>query len=229
MLFPDILKPYYLIFLASMIFSIFAFTSILISYYSLLFFNEIGTEHHITNNPISSEDTVSQKNSSDEKQFIPKKITIGYDKTLLKYYLKITFLNNLDKSSEIEEIQYYNKLLKPYSNWFAFCVAKKLNVKLSHIDIASIKFRMAELWNKNANIELKQQNLFVSDFTYFELGLNKENIFINDADFFKLKYIIRDGLYNYIKSLKSSPLLEINEKITKDELSNIIFDLILQI
>jgi hypothetical protein len=124
-------------------------------------------------------------------------------------------LNLKDKfKKEYIETNQNPKLLQPLLYWLLFSYAKKVNVMLTHQDIAIAKFRMVDYWNKESNFKLNQELLFFNESGHFEFKINQQNIFLNDATFFKSKLSFKDIFRKYFICFVT------NEDKTTYQLSN---------
>lgn len=209
LLFPNFFKNAYPYLLIATLFSITSFGTFNILYFSLLYFRK-GSDSQMNLG-------FDQKEIAAQEFKVLNQISIGYDQQLSKYYIRIAYEDPTSHET-IKETQYFNKILKPYSHWVAFSIANKLNVKLNQEDIASIKFRMIELWNKKAKNKLKQDDLFNNDTGLFSFKTEPDQVEINDLDFFSTKFSIRDAVFSFNKSFEKFLKSSSTKKSNRDEL-----------
>jgi len=204
-IFPEQFKSLYLIALLSLLLGLVYLIFITISYAGMLLQeNQLGF--------FESEKEVSL----DSKEMLPLAVTVGFNEQAKTYFIRITFSdNNSDSNKDIEISS--TKLLQPYANWVLFAIAKQNNIALSHADLAIVKFRMIEYWNKNSKVQISQEKLFVNDRGYFELNLPETNVKIENTTILKSKYIIRETVYRYVDSFSRHIELPVKGKLSKDE------------
>lgn len=204
-IFPEQLKSFYLIALISLLLGLIYLIFITISYAGMLLQEiQVGIIKIENEEPLAS------------KEMLPIAITVGFNEQNKTYFIRITFSdNNSDNNKDIEITS--TKLLQPFANWVLFVIAKQNNIALSHPDLAIVKFRMIEYWNKNSNVHISQDKLFVNDRGYFELNLQETNVNIENTTVLKSKYIIRETVYRYVDSFSRHIELTVKGKISKDE------------
>jgi hypothetical protein len=124
----------------------------------------------------------------------PVGLVVGYDEERKAYYLKITF-QSVD--GESEDTIFMKKLFKPFANWLAFAAAGLAESTLEHTDMAMIKFRMVELWNKQSTLPLTQDILFHGDGGKFEILIPAEHIQINQGNFLISRFTIKENFKEF--------------------------------
>lgn len=195
-IFPDVFKPFYMGALIILLLGLVFFNFVCVAYFGMV---------HMEMKEILQIDSQKEKPT----EYFPEKITIGFDSETRHYFVRILFLNSRDKK-EINEISVNSsKLLQPFANWVLFAIAKKHNVKLSHMDLSTTKFRMVEFWNKDSDIKLTQEALFNNDRGMFDLKLDSENIHFENLKFLYSKFIIREAVIKHEDSFK-----ELKERIS---------------
>jgi hypothetical protein len=125
-----------------------------------------------------------------------ERLNIGYDDSKRHYFISIGFKFS-EKSDIQDHIVVTSKLLLPFANWILFAIAKKHNVKLSHVDLSTTKFRMVEFWNKESAVRITQENLFNNDRGNFDLKMDTENIHLENLKFLHSKFIIREAIIKH--------------------------------
>lgn len=128
-------------------------------------------------------------------------VEVGYDESEKHYFISMTFESPINKQQYVESVT-LSKLLKPFANWVSFVIARSVNAKLGHDDIAIIKFRMVQLWNKYADTKLTQDDLFHNDLGRFELKVSSDYVALSNEKFLHSRYLIRSSFEEF-KSLFS--------------------------
>lgn len=136
-------------------------------------------------------------------------LKIGYNEGEKFYLVTLKFKN--DSDDVLESTIRLKKLLKPFTNWVVFSLARKADTQLSHEDIATIKFRMVELWNKNADIEISQDLLFHNDSGRFELHDMAEGVEISNVSFLTSRYAIRESFKEFESCFSNDNLNQLTE------------------
>jgi len=203
-LFPQQTQHYYFVSLIVLIVGITFFTFVSIAYYTLL------SLEMKTNN---SEELVAMKNN--DLQICS--LHLGFEKTKKVYFIEIEFIQGELRFNERIENR---KILLPFSNWILFSVAKKLNVKLLHPDIALIKFRMVEYWNKDSETKINQEILFTNDLGLFEFNFDQHEIEIANLNELETKHIVVEAIQKTIDNF--AVLFPESEKSLLD--ARVIFD-----
>ena len=121
---------------------------------------------------------------------------VGYREMEKVYFIKLTFRSVNTQNVFTEEVT-VSKLLKPFANWVVFVLARKVNSKLTHSDMAITKFRMVEFWNKYADTKLSQESVFHNDTGRFELKISDKNVSLVDPEFLHSRYLIRTTLTEF--------------------------------
>jgi hypothetical protein len=189
-IFPDIFKPFYMGALITLLLGLVFFNFVSVAYFGMV---------HMEMKEILQIDSQKQKPS----EYFPEAITIGFDNVTRNYFVRILFHSSGDKN-ETKVISVNSaKLLQPFANWVLFGLAKKHNVKLSHIDLSTTKFRMVEFWNKESDIKLTQDALFNNDRGMFDLKLDTENIHFENMKFLYSKFVIREAVIKHEDSFKN--------------------------
>jgi hypothetical protein len=185
-IFPEQLRPFYPFALLTMLVCLNAFILISSIYFAqqIVRFPSTGFVSGTENEGIS---TVSG-------------IKIGFNPADKKYYLRLTFSNSITGKEQFTEEVVSGKLLQPFVNWVVFALAKEHGIKLTHPDIALNKFRMVELWNKQSDFSITQEQLFNNDRGHFELSAECENVFLQDKNTFRSKYIVRESILKHKES-----------------------------
>lgn len=160
--------PQLVLFLVSLVFFIF----VAFSYYS--FYEEPAT-------------TVAVENL-----FKLTGIRIGYNSIRKECLLTLCFTDQNGK--DVEDTIESKKILQPFANWVVFALSKEKGVKLWHMDIATIKFRMVEYWNKSSRYQINQDMLFTNYGGKFDLELDAAYIQLEQREILKNKFIIRESI-----------------------------------
>lgn len=150
--------------------------------YFLLYFSIVKNSKSINlyeNNPLLEQEVIAVN-----------KIEFSFNETTKNYELKLTVLDNFKKESVIT--QSYNKLMKPLAHWVLFSLSRKKNVYLSENDISVTKFRMIEFFNKDSELKINQDQIFINNGGSFSLKLDSENIIINNPEVFKKSFIFQE-------------------------------------
>lgn len=200
LLFPDLLRPYYAFGLISVFLGI-----VLLGVLSILFFTfELKAGQLQSPLPASAESEPAVSYS----ELSPVGLSLGYDEKKKMYFLRITFSGPEDTS---EDTVYLKKLLKPFANWLVFAAAGRKSVKLEHEDMAMIKFRMVEFWNKNSGYPITQEDIFHNDGGRFELTVPAGNIHIAQGDFLSSRYMIRENFKEFSSSFSPQMLESLSD------------------
>ena len=132
-----------------------------------------------------------------------RRLKVGHSDSL-HYYVEITFAAKGDEQDIKTEYVSANKMLQPYLNWLMFAIAGKLKIPLSHADMALIKFRMVEYWNKDATIQINQMDLFSADLGNISLELDDSNIELDGLEKLLSKYAFSEVLLKFEESFIAS-------------------------
>jgi hypothetical protein len=200
LLFPEIFRPYYGFGLISVFLGI-----VLLGVLSILFFTfELKAGQLQSPLPASAEPEPAVSYS----ELSPVGLSLGYDEKKKMYFLRITFSGPEDT---VEDTVYIKKLLKPFANWLVFATAGRKSVKLEHEDMAMIKFRMVEFWNKNSGYPITQEDIFHNDGGRFELTVPAGNIHIAQGDFLSSRYMIRENFKEFSSSFSPQMLESLSD------------------
>ena len=82
--------------------------------------------------------------------------------------------------------------MKPLAHWVLFSLSRRKNVFLSENDISVTKFRMVEFFNKDSELKINQEQIFINNGGSFSLKLDSENITINNPEVFKKSFIFQE-------------------------------------
>jgi hypothetical protein len=197
-IFPSVMKPFYYHALLIMLFGLVFFNYVAISYFSM-FYIEITEIERI------------EQHSEEKENYKPTKVHLGYDSISKSYFIEIEFSQLTAGNTEVERVV-LQKLLRPFTNWVLFALAKKAKIKLSHPDIPTTKYRMVEIWNKNAQLQLNQHEIFANDSGNFELQIDATNIQFSSSDLLKNKYMMRETILQYTDSIQAQTSLSSNHK-----------------
>jgi hypothetical protein len=213
-IFPDQLKPYYLGALLLLLLGLIFFNLITIAYYSML-----GYELHASN--IARIQNGDQESTAEIK-LLPEHITVGFNDSRKEYFVRIRFVSPDDTTISKEEEVVSTKILQPFANWVLFSLARKKEIKLSHVDLSTVKFRMVEFWNKESNTKLTQEQLFNNDRGMVDLKIALTDVIILNPDFLKSKFIIRESIIKHAESFGSLLETEVKESLTKEKLHDLL-------
>lgn len=210
---PGSLTAYYPFFLAFFIICVSQFVFLIAGYYTVLLFS-------IYNNQKPEINTLKDRDLNQVEITEVLKITLGYDNDKKMFYLT---LNLKDKfNNEHVDTNENPKLLQPLLYWVLFSFAKKINVMLTHQDIAIAKFRMVDYWNKESNFKLSQELLFFNESGHFEFKISQQNIVLKDPLFFKSKLSFKDIFRKYFicfVPLEVKASLQLSNKKNADKYS----------
>lgn len=212
-IFPEQLKPYYLGALLLLLLGLIFFNLITIAYYAML-----GYELHASN-IARTEDRPEQTVGIN---LLPAQITVGYNDSRKEYFVRILFVSPDDTSISKEDEVVSSKILQPFANWVLFSLARKKEIKLSHVDLSTVKFRMVEFWNKESNVKLTQEQLFNNDRGMVDLKMAPTDVMIVNPDFLKSKFSIRESIVKYTESFSSILEKEVKESLTKEKLHDVL-------
>ncbi len=215
---PGSIMDFYPYFLAFFIICVSQFIFLMAGYYSVLFYS-------ISNNQISENNILNDKNLNKHEIIEVLKIILGYNDEKKIFYLTLILKDKFN--NEYVETNENPKLLQPLLYWVLFSYAKKVNVMLTHQDIAIAKFRMVDYWNKESNIKLNQELLFFNESGYFEFKISQQNIILNDINFFKSKLSFRDIFKKYFVCFVSNEdkiTFQLSNKKNADKYSLEYFD-----
>jgi hypothetical protein len=213
-IFPDQLKPYYLGALLLLLLGLIFFNLITIAYYSML-----GYELHASNIARIQNGDLE---STAEIKLLPEQITVGFNDSRKEYFVRIRFVSPDDTTISKEEEVVSTKILQPFANWVLFSLARKKEIKLSHVDLSTVKFRMVEFWNKESNTKLTQEQLFNNDRGMVDLKIALADVIILNPDFLKSKFIIRESIIKHAESFGSFLETEVKESLTKEKLHDLL-------
>ena len=213
-IFPDQLKPYYLGALLLLLLGLIFFNLITIAYYSML-----GYELHASN---FARIQNGDQESTAEIKLLPDQITVGFNDSRKEYFVRIRFVSPDDTTISKEEEVVSTKILQPFANWVLFSLARKKEIKLSHVDLSTVKFRMVEFWNKESNTKLTQEQLFNNDRGMVDLKIALTDVIILNPDFLKSKFIIRESIIKHAESFGSFLETEVKESLTKEKLHDLL-------
>ncbi len=202
---PGSTTDFYPYFLAFFIICVSQFVFLIAGYYSIFFYS-------ISNHQMSESNVLKDKDLNSHEIVEVLKVSLGYHSETKMFYLTLNLKDKFKK--EYIETNQNPKLLQPLLYWLLFSYAKKVNVMLTHQDIAIAKFRMVDYWNKESNFKLNQELLFFNESGHFEFKINQQNIFLNDATFFKSKLSFKDIFRKYFICFVT------NEDKTTYQLSN---------
>lgn len=160
-LFPEQLVGFYPYFLAFFLTFLIALTQLFYLFFSLLLFSEFKHENSLT--------IVNEFSLSTEFKEI-KAIELDYSLDDKLFIIKITGLLEVNEH-KIIDIK-IKKITQPILYWFLFSLGKSKNIKLYHSDMAVLKFRMVDFWNKNSLFKISQEVLFLNDNSTFEFNTN---------------------------------------------------------
>jgi hypothetical protein len=138
-------------------------------------------------------------------------VEVGYDESEKHYFISMTFESSINQQQYVECVT-ISKLLKPFANWVSFVIARSVNAKLGHDDMAIIKFRMVQLWNKYADTKLTQDDLFHNDLGRFELKVSADNVVMSNEKFLHSRYLIRSSFEEFKTLFSESDKNAIAEK-----------------
>jgi hypothetical protein len=196
-IFPDQLRFAYYYCLGLMLFSLTAFIVFNAIYFNL-YLNELRQAERIGPN-------------TEKKTYLIRKLKVGY-KEDLHYFIEINFAAKGDSHDTKTECVSTNKMYQPYLNWLVFALAGKLQMPLSHSDMALIKFRMIEYWNKDASTQINQIDIFSADMGNISLELAPANIEIDGLVKLMTKYAFSEALLKYEESFVASGMIQIEER-----------------
>ncbi len=180
-IFPEQLSFFYPYALVLFLFSISCLICVMNAYF-LLYFSLVKNSKSIN---------LHEKNPLFEQEVVAvSKIEFSFNETLKTYEMTLTVLDNFKK--EIEISKSYNKLMKPLAHWVLFSLSRKKNVFLSENDISVTKFRMVEFFNKDSELKINQEQIFINNGGSFSLKLDSENITINNPEVFKKSFIFQE-------------------------------------
>lgn len=182
-IFPGVLKPIYMAALILLLIGMVFFNFISVAYFGMV---------SMEMKEIASHESEKSKLSNVSIE----SLNLGYDATKKLYFISIG-IKSLEKIGVQEYTIFTSKLLLPFANWILFAIAKKHNVKLSHVDLSTTKFRMVEFWNKESAIRISQENLFNNDRGNFDLKIDAENIHLENLKFLHSKFIIREAIIKH--------------------------------
>jgi hypothetical protein len=197
-IFPAIMKPFYYYALLMLLFGLVFFNYVAISYFSM-FYIEISEIERI------------EHQSEEKENYKPTKLQVGYDSLTKSYFIEIEFSQLSTGNTKVERVE-LQKLLRPFTNWVLFALAKKAKLKLSHPDIPTTKYRMVEIWNKNSQIQLNQSEIFANDSGNFELQIEAKNIQFLGSDLLKNKYMLKETILQYAESIQAQASLSSEHK-----------------
>jgi hypothetical protein len=149
--------------------------------------------------------------NTEKKTYLIRKLKVGY-KEDLHYFIEINFAAKGDNHDTKTECVSTNKMYQPYLNWLVFALAGKLQMPLSHSDMALIKFRMIEYWNKDASTQINQIDIFSADMGNISLELAPANIEIDGLVKLMTKYAFSEALLKYEESFVASGMIQIEER-----------------
>lgn len=176
-IFPSLFLDYYPYFLSFFLVFLAGFFQIIYLFFPLILIQENYLPNYSSNSSIHFDG----KNEIKSISFIG----LEYDSEQNKYL--VTLEGHLIDKTIIKEVVEINKLIQPLLYWFLFAVSSQKKIKLFHTDMAILKFRMTELWNKNSNFKLTQEVLFSNDNSNFELNCKRISISDNLIQFLKNK------------------------------------------
>jgi hypothetical protein len=131
-------------------------------------------------------------------------ITVGYEEKEKLYFIELIF-KNIDTDHTFGEKITFSKLMQPLVNWYVFALAREKDIKLSYPDIALNKFRMVELWNKQAQQLINQEQLFLNDNGHYEFNVESSEILIKNKSFFNSKFAVSSAINKQLTD-KSIPI-----------------------
>ena len=215
-IFPDQLRFAYYFCLGLMLFSLTAFIVFNAIYFNL-YLNELRQAERIVPNTA-------------KKIYNIRRLKVGHSDSL-HYYVEITFAAKGDEQDIKTEYVSANKMLQPYLNWLMFAIAGKLKIPLSHADMALIKFRMVEYWNKDATIQINQMDLFSADLGNISLELDDSNIELDGLEKLLSKYAFSEVLLKFEESFIASGKVhfEAGSRVERQEKVDRIFAVIGQL
>jgi len=213
-IFPEQLKPYYLGALLLLLLGLIFFNLISIAYYSML-----GYELHASN---IARIQNGDMESAVEIKLLPEQITVGFNDSRKEYFVRIRFVSPDDPTISKEEEVVSTKILQPFANWVLFSLARKKEIKLSHVDLSTVKFRMVEFWNKESNTKLTQEQLFNNDRGMVDLKMASADVIILNPDLLKTKFIIRESIIKHAESFGSFLEPEVKKSLTKEKLHDLL-------
>lgn len=212
-IFPEHLKILYLAALLALLLGLIYFSFIAISYAGML----LQEVQIVKPNSVKEDEVV-------EKELLPISVTVGFQEQTKRYFVRIIFAHP-DYSERQEEVEISSpKLLQPFANWVLFVLAKRNSIPLTHPDLAIVKFRMVEYWNKDANLRMSQEKLFVNDRGYVALNIPDENVHIENLTVLRAKYIIRETVYRYVDSFSQHLDLSLDTTASKEDQMNRMLD-----
>ncbi len=204
-IFPEIFRPFYYHSLILLLLGLVFFNYVNIAYFASFYIELLEIER--------------QEKPESKDEFIIQKLDLGFDDARKVYFIRLTLEDIHKKKNQIHEIE-VAKLLRPFTNWITFAIARKHQVKLGHIDMATTKFRMVELWNKSSTFSLNQSQLFFNDRGNFEFKLDPESIHIQGLDTLKSKYMIRENLLQHQDSFEKAFGIATNSTTSNQKLKN---------
>lgn len=215
-IFPEVLKPIYMGALILLLLGMVFFNFISVAYFGMV---------NMEMKEIASQE--SEKNKLTNVSI--ERLNIGYDDSKRHYFISIGFKFS-GKTDIQDHIVVTSKLLLPFANWILFAIAKKHNVKLSHVDLSTTKFRMVEFWNKESDVRITQENLFNNDRGNFDFKIDAENIHLENLKFLHSKFIIREAIIKHEDNFK--PLLDripyekiLSQVARQEQLINVVYDI----
>lgn len=155
--------------------------------------------------------TVSPATEKIKDTRVPVRLTIGYDEIKKVYLLSVTFSG---PGGEVTDTLFAKKVLKPFANWVVFAAAGMVSAKLEHEDMAMIKYRMVDYWNKQGSSILSQDSLFHGDGGKFELLISSQNIHINQGDFLFSRFTILESMKDLGKSFSEEQIEMLKNRLS---------------
>jgi hypothetical protein len=181
-IYPATLLPYYPYFLALFLVFLCGFFQLLYLFYPL----QIAMQHY------NERSTLPTKLAVTDEGTIKKIELIGLDALPDTNSYHITIKGLLDNGKLFEEQIEVSKLIQPALYWFLFGFCKNMHVLLHHPDMAVIKFRIADLWNKNAKFKVNQDVLFFNHNSCFEFNCKTIELSENAIKSLKSKAVFRN-------------------------------------
>jgi hypothetical protein len=201
---PGVLKPIYMV-------------ALILLLLGMVFFNFISVAYFGMVSMEMKEITSHESEKSKLSNVSIESLNLGYDDAKKLYFISIG-IKSLEKIGVQEFTVFTSKLLLPFANWILFALAKKHNVKLTHVDLSTTKFRMVEFWNKESDVRITQENLFNNDRGNFDFKIDVENIHLENLKFLYSKFIIREAIIKHENCFKISNFSLSEEKSLPKEI-----------
>lgn len=204
-IFPESLSEFYPYFLALFLTFLMAISQIFFLFFSLLSMSNLNQEKH-------TQTTISNFNYNNEFKLI-NTIELDFNSEKQNFILRIEGVLEDDELKKIEIES--NKITQPILYWYLFSLAKNRNAKLYHSDMAILKFRMVEYWNKKSSIRINQDVLFLNDNSRFEFSA--KNVVISNAllENFLTKHTVKELIKKHYLSFLDDRVVKENNLYNK--------------